>query len=182
MKDIDGIEQILSVLAPHWSDIEADFAKHNQRFLELAAADHDLIGRVLRVHLVVESFVDSFLSSHFGIQDLPDLRLSFVQKAKLLPQSGSSASFVRPGILQLNAVRNKFGHRLNHTIEGHEISAVHEALAVARRGVTFAAAVDALEAFGPVACAFLSVPPKHLQGLFVQAFKRVQSNDPFVAG
>lgn len=178
MKDIDGIEQVLRVLEPHWQQIEEDFDRHNRRFLKLATVDHDAIGRVLRAHLVIESFMDTFLSQHYGIENIQDLRLSFHQKAKLLPAQGSSAAAVRPGILQVNSVRNKFGHRLNHLVERHEISAVLEVLASARRGSTFSSEVEAIEAFAPVACAFLSVPPPHLQQLFLQAFANVRSYEP----
>ncbi len=178
MKDISGIENVLEVLKPHWPEIEADFDKHNEQFLALSAANHDAIGRVLRVHLVIENFLDTFLSSHYGIEDLSDLRLTFAQKAKLLPSRGSNVSFVRPAILQINSVRNKFGHRLQHEISDHEVSAVYEVLSVARKGATFASHLEALEAFAPVACAFLSIPPKHLQELFLQAFSQVQVYNP----
>lgn len=178
MKDIDGIQDVLRVLKPHWNSIEADFNRQNERFLALAAADHDTIGRVLRTHLVIESFLGDFLMAHYGIEDLGELRLTFSQKAKLLPQSKSSAAFVRPGIIQLNAVRNKFGHRLNHRIEDHEISAIYEVLQVARSGVQFASQVEAVEAFSPIACAFLTVPPPDLQQMFVEAFSRVRSYEP----
>jgi hypothetical protein len=178
MKDIDGIQDVLRVLEPHWTRIEADFNRQNERFLELAAADHDMIGRVLRAHLVIETFLGEFLMAHYGIEDLDELRLTFAQKAKLLPHSKSTASFVRPGIIQLNAVRNKFGHRLNHTIESHEISAIYEVLQVARSGVQFASQVEAIEAFAPIACAFLTVPPPELQQLFMEAFAHVRSYEP----
>jgi hypothetical protein len=56
MKDIEGIENVVQILKPHWPEIEADFERHNARFLELAATDHDAIGRVLRAHLIVENF------------------------------------------------------------------------------------------------------------------------------
>jgi hypothetical protein len=178
MKDIEGIEKVLQVLEPHWSEIQSDFDRHNQRFLQLAAADHDAIGRILRAHLVIESFLDTFLTTLYGIEDFSELKLSFFQKAKLLPSQRSSAAFVRPGILQINAVRNKFGHRLNHDVQGHEISAVHEALRVARPGINFEAPISAIEAFAPVACAFLSVPPAQLQQLFMEAFANVRSYNP----
>lgn len=178
MKDIHGIDQVLGILAPHWKQIEEDFDRHNRRFLELAEVDHDAIGRVLRAHLVIESFMDTFLAQHYGIENIEELRLSFHQKAKLLPAQGSSAAAVRPGILQVNSVRNKFGHRLNHQIERHEISAVLEVLASARPGSVFGSEVEAIEAFAPVACAFLSVPPPHLQQLFLQAFANVRSYEP----
>jgi hypothetical protein len=133
---------------------------------------------VLRAHLVIESFLGEFLVAHYGNDEIDELRLTFAQKAKLLPQSKSSAACVRPGIIQLNAVRNKFGHRLNHKIESHEISAIYEVLRVARSGVNFASPVDAIEAFAPVACAFLSVPPAELQQLFMEAFAHVRSYEP----
>lgn len=182
MKDIDGIQDVLRVLEPHWGRVEAEFNRQNERFLELAAADHKMIGRVLKAHLVIENFLGEFLTDHYGIEDFSELRLTFSQKAKLLPQTKSSAAFVRPGIIQLNAVRNKFGHRLNHTIESHEISAIYEVLQIARSGIQFSSQVEAIEAFAPIACAFLAVPPPELQELFMEAFAKIHSYQPKDAG
>lgn len=174
MKDIDGIEKALAVLRPHWQEIEADFDKQNQRYLKLVAADHDAIGRVLRAHLVIETFMGSYLEGRLGIKDIKELRLSFWQKAKLLPDGHQAVSWVKPGIIQINTVRNRYGHRLDPAIEPHEISAVYEVLNVARRGSEFKTAIDAIEAFAPIACAFLTVPPPHLQELFRDAFSGVE--------
>lgn len=129
MKDIEGIDKVLAVLEPHWKDIEADFDAQNKRFLELAAADHDQIGRVLRAHLVIESFMTTFLETHYGFEELSEARLGFAQKVRLLPMNGSPAAFVRPGIIHLNRVRNKLGHELQHQIEAHEISGCRSAWA-----------------------------------------------------
>lgn len=178
MKDIDGIHEVLKFLEPHWAEIEADFDRNNQRFLQLSEADHSAIGRILRAHLVIENFINSFLSNHYGIEELDELKLSFYQKAKLLPSRNSSAAFVRPGILQLNAVRNKFGHRLNHEILQHEISAIMEALSVSRKGIQFKEPIEAIEAFTAVACAFLSVAPPHLEKAFELAFRNIHSHTP----
>ena|ERR1039457_7252060 len=177
MRDIEGIEDVLAVLEPHWAEIHADFDSHNKHFLRLAKADHDLIGRVLKTHLIIENFLNSFLTKHYGISDLADAKLSFYQKAKLLPDGASSSAFVKPGILQLNSVRNKFGHTLEFKIERDQISAIYEALSVARSGTDFPTVVDAIEAFCPVACAFLSVPPKNLQSLFMKAFSHVRTRN-----
>jgi hypothetical protein len=178
VKDIDGIDRALKILEPHWAEIEKRFDEQNARFLELSAADHDLIGRILRVHLVVESFLDTFLQQHLAIEDLSPLRLTFYQKASLLPSEGASGSFVKPGILQLNSVRNKFGHRLDYAIESHHLSAIYAVLETARAGVRFGSHVEAIEAFAPVACAFLAVAPKHLQEAFVEAFAEVKAYEP----
>jgi hypothetical protein len=175
MRDIEGIEKVLAVLEPYWAEIHADFDAHNRRFLQLAGANHDLIGRVLKAHLVIENFLNSFLSAHYGISDLADAKLTFYQKAKLLPDGASSTAFVKPGILQLNAVRNKFGHRLDFAVEPDQLSAIYEVLSIARSGSQFPSPVDAIEAFCPVACAFLSVPPPHLEKLFMEAFSHVRT-------
>lgn len=178
MREIDGIQEAMAMLQPHWEEIEDDFDRHNQRYLELAATDHETVGRVLRAHLVVENFMNTFLPTYFGIDDYDELRLSFAQKAKLLPSTKSSAAFVRSGIIQLNSVRNKYGHRLNHTVEFQEIEAILEVLSVARTNANFETPIAAIEAFVPVACAFLSVPPAHLQEAFMEAFSSIHSYSP----
>lgn len=178
MKDIDGIDHALEVLKHQWTEIEADFARHNERFLALASADHDAIGRVLRAHLVVENFLDTYLAETLGVEDISGIKLTFAQKAKLLPFKSSSAAFVRPGVIQLNSVRNKFGHRISHQIEEKEVSAILEVLRVARPSYSFSNFVEAIEAFAPVACAFLSVPPRHLQELFAEAFSYIRPTTP----
>lgn len=170
---IVGIDHALRVLAPHWPAIEADFARQNERFLELARADHDAIGRVLRAHLVVENFLDQFLQSRLGIADLSPLRFSFAQKVGLLPESSSAAAFVKPGIKELNSVRNKYGHRLQQEVAWQEVRAISEILAIARRGASFESPLGAIEAFAPVACAFLGVPPAALADVFRDAFAQV---------
>ncbi|WP_149898486.1 hypothetical protein [Rhizobium rhizogenes] len=174
MREIEGIKEAMKLLEPYWTDIEDDFLHHNTRFLELAATDHDILGRVLRSHLVVENFLNSYLQATFGFDDLDDLRLSFAQKAKMLPSAQASAAFIRPGVIQLNKIRNKFGHTLTHAIELAEINLITQILDIARPSTTFAEPIEAIEAFAPIACAFLSVPPKHLEEAFLEAFKTVR--------
>ncbi|HEU01769.1 hypothetical protein LCGC14_0497200 [marine sediment metagenome] len=178
MREIEGIEQALDILKSHWQELEEQFDRKNHRFLMLMSADHDAIGRVLRAHLVVESFLSTFLSSSLGVEDLESLRLSVFQKASLLPKKGSSASFVRPGILQLNAVRNKLGHQIEHRVKAHEISAISEVLQVARPKVQFDEPIDAIEAFAPVACAFLSGSTPELEEMFTEAFHHISTHNP----
>ncbi|CAJ0772421.1 hypothetical protein [Ralstonia chuxiongensis] len=178
MKDIEGIDKAIDLLRPHWKEIEDDFNRQNERFLNLLTVDHEPIGRVLRAHLVIESFLDSFLTNFYEIENFDDLRLTFAQKAKLLPSRRSSAAFVRPGIVQLNAVRNKFGHAIDYSIECNSLSALYEVLKYARPNVAFTSHIEAIEAFAAVACAFLSVPPKHLEEVFLTAFADVRSFDP----
>jgi|LGOV01.1.fsa_nt_gb hypothetical protein len=150
MRDIEGIEEAMAVLQPHWNEIEADFDRHNAKLLALAETDHVPVGRVLRAHLIIENFMNSFIPNFYELDDFGELRLTFAQKAKMLPQRMSSAAFVRPGIIQLNAVRNKYGHRLNHTVEFGELGAIMEVLSVARSGTSFETPINAIEAFVPI--------------------------------
>lgn len=172
MRDIDGIDRILRVLEPHWGEVEEEFDRANREFLRLAAIDHDPIGRVLRAHLIIENFLTRFIEQGLGIEDLGEARLSFAQKVALLPNGRDSSAFVKPGITQLNKVRNKFGHNLETEVRRGDLSAIYGVLEVARRGQRFRNPIDAIEAFAPVACAFLSMPSEHLREVFGRAFRR----------
>ncbi|WP_299919734.1 hypothetical protein, partial [uncultured Roseobacter sp.] len=178
VREIEGINDAMAVLRPHWKDIEAEFDRQNVRYLAMAETDHEAIGRVLRAHLIVENFMNSYLVGTFKLEDFDGMKLTFAQKAKMLPQRKSSAAWVRPGIIQLNAVRNKLGHRLDHVVEFSSISTIQDVLSVARDGVSFESPIDAIEAFAPVACAFLTVPPRHLANAFSEAFSYVHSITP----
>ncbi|WP_186140666.1 hypothetical protein [Burkholderia gladioli] len=178
MKDIEGIEKAVSALQPYWKEIEADFNYHNERFIKLLAIDHEPIGRILRAHLVIENFLDTFLTNFYEIEEFDDLRLTFTQKAKLLPSRRCSAAFVRPGIIQLGTIRNKFGHEIEHSVENQNLNAIYEVLRHTRPNVKFDSQIDAIEGFAAVACAFLSIPPRHLQKLFMEAFAEVRSFNP----
>jgi len=173
MRDIEGIEEVVRKLESHWTEIHAHFDHENAHFKALMAQDHDFLGRVLKCHLIVEHYLGRFLSAHFGIEDLEEAKLSFYQKAKLLPDRGTAAAFVKPGILRLNAIRNQFGHTLRPVLTMEALGPINEVLSVARRGVAFAYPINAIEAFTTVACTWLIVPPPKLQKVFVEAFAQV---------
>lgn len=178
MKDIDGIHQVLEVIKPHMGGIEKHFSDTNETFNNLMQQSHDDIGRVLKCHLIVEHFLTKFVSDFYKINNIEGLQLRFSQKTELIPKSGISASFVRPGIIQLNKIRNRLGHDLSTRVESHYVSAIYQVLAVCRKGVQFASPIEAIEAFTPIASAFLSLPPPELQQVFIEAFKKVVTHDP----
>ena len=113
MKDIEGIERVVEKLAPYRADIEAHFNAENERFKKLMGREHDILGRVLKCHLVIENYLERFLSVHYGIEELESVKLTFFQKAKLLPDSAAPSAFIKPGVLELNSIRNRLGHNLN---------------------------------------------------------------------
>lgn len=178
MRDIEGIEDVIRQLEPHWPEMLAHFEHENRHFKALLAQDHDLLGRVLKCHLMVEHYLARFLAAHFGIDDLADAKLTFFQKATLLPDRGAAAAFVKPGILKLNSIRNQFGHTLRPILRTRDLGPIAEALRVARQGVEFNEPIDSIEAFTTVACTFLIVPPPKLQAIFAAAFARLRANGP----
>lgn len=177
MKDIDGLSKVLDTLEPHWETVRNHFDRRNEYFLNLTSSDHDALGRVLKAHLAIEAFLDDFLTKFYSFNEFHDFRLSFNQKAQMIPPNGIPASWLRPGILQLNRARNNFGHKAGYKLGRHEITAIYEVLAVARTGIDFAEPADAIEAFAAIACAFLDVPPRDLEHVFAEAFANIRTHD-----
>lgn len=173
MRDIEGIESVVSFLKPHWPEIDRHFATENARFVKMMARSSDDIGRVLRCHLVIENYVDRFLQEHYQIDDYSRLRLSFYNKALMLPSRSSTAAFVKPGIIELNKIRNGFAHDLESKVTIRPGGPIYQVIAVARPGVQFESDVASIEAFTTVACAWLVIPPPRLQALFTEAFASV---------
>ena len=173
MRDIEGIEAVVAKLKPHWAAIDQHFEHENRIFIGLISSPHDTLGRVLKCRLIVEHYLNRFLVAHFGIDNFDDARLTFAQKAKLLPDRATAAAFVKPGIVQLNRIRNRFGHSLSAELSDADLGSIRTVLDIARRGVTFESPAEAIEAFTTVACTFLIVAPADLQQVFAEAFATV---------
>jgi len=176
MRDIEGIEKTIEKLQPHWKEITEHFKKENSYFKSLLSQSHDSIGRVLKCHLMIEHYMDRFLCEHLDIDDLSKAKLSFFNKANLLPNKASAAAFVKPGILNLNSIRNKFSHRLNYTLNESDLPHVYQILRISAEGVACSEPLDAIEAFTTLACTFLIISPTPLQELFMEAFSEVRVN------
>jgi hypothetical protein len=125
--------------------------------------------------LPVEHYVERFFEH--DIPNLREARLTFAPKAILLPVARSGAAFVRPGILKLNAIRNRFGHNLGARVSLDDLGPIRDILSASRPDATFESAVAALEAFVTVACTFLIVAPPELQEVFANAFAAVRVRD-----
>jgi hypothetical protein len=174
MRDIEGIEKVVERLRPHMAEIEARFNKENERFKTLMSQPHDVLGRLLKCHLVVERYLERFLAEHYGIEDVGQAKLNFFNKAMLLPTRATSSAFVRPGILRLNSLRNRIGHNLQGEPSFDDLGPIVEVLQIARRHVEFASPIEAIEAFTTIACTWLIVTPKEHQELFANAFADVR--------
>ena len=79
--------------------------------------DVDAIGRILRSHLYVEHYLTEFIRhANPRLGSIAEARLSFNQKLALLDTNSPGVAELKPGIAQLNKIRNRLAHRLSFAI------------------------------------------------------------------
>jgi hypothetical protein len=164
-------QAMLDLFAPIMDELTKEAQAEIARFDAAFSADHNSIGRVLKVHLVIEQYLNEHIKAKYKIQNLEELRLSFNQKTLLLKDDLSPAAWVKSAIQNVNTVRNKFSHTLTPKIEWGAINNVIDVLKIARKGVAYEEPIDAIEAFAPVACAFLIEAPSSKRTQFEQLLK-----------
>lgn len=80
--------------------------------------DTEVIGRILRAHLYVEHYLTEFIRhANPRLGSIADARLSFNQKLALLDTRSPAIAELKPGIAQLNKIRNRLAHKLSAAIE-----------------------------------------------------------------
>jgi hypothetical protein len=101
----------------------AERRREGEKFQTLWTQDYARAARVLRAHLIVEHFLDEYLSAinpHLG--PLGDARLGFAQKLVLLGDHNPMLAMMRPGLQKLNQVRNRLAHRLSVEITDDDVA------------------------------------------------------------
>ncbi len=169
---IQNKEEKFKVLGAHF-DAEA------KKYEKLISHDHNVIGRVLKCHLIIENYIDGYLKHSFPELRFDNAQLSFSQKVQLLPDNPKT-SFLKSGILELNKIRNKFGHNLNAFIQAEDIKSINEVLKVARAGAQFPGMIERIEVFTSIASTFLVAPSKEVQEIFKEIALEIQSKAEFL--
>src|SRR5215470_10475860 len=123
MRDVDFIPDVVAELAPQLPKIEKRFNEENEAFKKLLAQDHDLIGRVLKCHLIIENYINRHLESVSPSHSWQAARLRFSQKIELLPEGNAKVEWILPGIKEINTIRNRFGHRITATVSKDDLKA-----------------------------------------------------------
>jgi len=182
MRVIEGIDKIIAVLKPHMKEIEDHFNNENEKFKSLIESDSDSIGKILKCHLIIEHYLNRFISDFYQINDISKVKLTFYQKAKLIPDNKTAASFVKPGILKINNIRNRVVHQLYVNLDEIDTESIDIVLNIAREGIRFKNQIEKIEAFTTIACTFLIIPPPNLQQLFIEAFSEVRSSTNNING
>ena len=90
------------------------FAERDARWEQ----DIDAIGRILRSHLFVEHYLQTYIvARNPNLRSVADARLSFTQTLALAKLDESVlVAELRPGIKRLNIVRNRLAHNLRAEI------------------------------------------------------------------
>ena len=181
MQEIEGVKAAAAKLRPHWATINKLFEHENRVFIGLISSPHDTLGRVLKCHLIVEHYLNRFLVAHFGIDNFDEVRLTFAQKANLIPDRATAVSFIKLGIVRLNKIRNQFSHSLGTEIsDADDLGSMRTALEIFRSGVTFKSPIETIEAFSTLACTFMIVMPADIQQAITESVKllKVRVDEP----
>lgn len=102
--------------------IELDhFEKLREKVTTLLKREHDLIGKILKCHLIIESYINKVLKYHFELDiENEKANFSFNQKLSLIQNKVSFKIFFA-SLKELNKIRNRFAHNLNAEIEEKDI-------------------------------------------------------------
>lgn len=173
MRDIDFVPDVVAELAPQLPEIERRFNAENEQFKKLLAKDHELIGRVLKCHLIIENYVNRHLVEVAPKHDWLKARLNFSQKLSLLPSGNPKVEWILPGIKNINAIRNKFGHDIEARVELQDLNDCIHVLSVARRNKKYVEPSEIIEDFTVVSCTWLIVDSR-IDQIFSEAFSRVK--------
>lgn len=168
-----AFDAAIAIVSPHFDEIEAEFNKESRRFAELFAQDHDITARILKCHLVLEHYLGRHLTETMGLKNIDNARLSFYQKAMLLPSEPSVAALVKPGILRVNKIRNRFAHNLDARIDEDDLEPMSWLLRLSRPSVEAAEPIVRVENFTVLACTWLIPTRPEIEELFERAMATV---------
>ena len=169
MAEIRGVEKAVEILRPHWREFSEHFESENEKFKELFGSDYVGMGRVLRCHLISEHYIEEYLRKKLNIANISDARLSYYQKAMLLPDRGYPPMLIKPGLVKLHQIRNRFAHNINGRISVEELESMTGIMRISGRKTEDIAAISLVESFTTLACTFLLVAPPHIEDAFARA-------------
>ncbi len=120
---------LYSSLAEQATIQEADYHKFRAEFDSLWAKDNDIMGLVLKCHLIVEYYMTECLKVSLpGIDRFDEARLSFAQKHHLLTGWTFGFPWVKDGVAALNSLRNKVAHNIHYTIEEKDLKKLYDCM------------------------------------------------------
>ena len=177
LKNSEGFRKAVEILRPHWPDINRHMENNIREYAEFLEKDSSKLERIIKCHLISEIYLDRYLSHKLSLTNLTDAGLTYRQKALLLPEADAAATFVKPGLLKLNSLRNSFAHNLDFTFSKRGLGAMTTLLILSERPASTMNAIEIVEKFTALSCAYLNPTPPKIEDLFANAMKHVAVED-----
>jgi len=155
--DLDKFTALFQENYDYLNELLSYYTAEHEKFDTLINRDHDLVGQILKFHLVIELYMDNYLSDHYKNPNIDDVKLTYYQKAKLLPED-EIIVLVKNGILEINKIRNKFSHNLDAEFDENDINMITESLSLLDPKGKNDTLIDAIERFTSIACTLFVLP------------------------
>lgn len=165
------IKKAIEFLKPHWEEVMKDYKTRAEELNNLLTKDHNQIGLILKIHLIIEHYLTTNLQRNFGLDDIDSVRLSFSQKIKLIPKKDVGATWLKPGISELNRIRNKYAHNLSAELKFDDLIEIKKIVEVSR-DVSHKSIEKLVNDFAIVCGSFLGQSDPKIVQLFGQAYKK----------
>ena len=91
-------------------------------WISVGAIDYELMGYLLSCHLIIEHYMDTYLTTHHTELEWEGARLTFGQRVALISGWTFSTPF-NPieAIKHLNNLRNRLGHRVDYRLTADDM-------------------------------------------------------------
>ena len=172
----EDISLAFDKLEPHWNEIQAEYKKREEYFHSLMNNDYSEIAQVLKCHLIIEHYLNIFLEKELGLDNLNEAKLSFFNKMKLLPDN-QAVTFVKPGIIRINTLRNKVAHQLDVKFTNKDLLEITSILKMARINVDDLSFIENIEKFTSVACTWLTPRNDKIQSYIAESTSHMKFNE-----
>jgi len=118
-------------LLKNLKELEKERINFNEEVLGLLNRKTDEFGFVLKCHLIIEYYIDSYLKTAYpSILNWQSSRLTFSQKLELINNNRTPIGVYYQGIKCLNSIRNKFSHRISYVIEKKDYKEIEEIMTI----------------------------------------------------
>jgi hypothetical protein len=166
--------KLVQELAPHQAFIDKRIQELGELRDNLFSRDHDLMGKILKHHLILEFYINRHFETIFPANKRPSRRLAFAQKLELIPIDNFLMPLVIPGLREINDVRNAFAHDIDANLSLDSLKTCRKVLGLMHPyfNKTYSDPIDVIEDFTGIACLRLDVD-KDLDQIFKQANARV---------
>ena len=112
-------------------EIKREGTIFSEEVLGLLNRKTDELGSVLKSHLIVEYYIDTYLKAAYPtIQNWESSRLTFSQKLELIKNDRTPIGMYYPSLKSLNSLRNKFSHNISYVIRKEDYKEIETMVSV----------------------------------------------------